>query len=724
MSYPCCCTRPAFCPIWKFTIPRCKANAFRAYQGFWSYHDVMPNREDDTEKYVEKQFAEMATAEEMSRVIRDLPDLVASVESADLCACLPSLSGLMTIPELQPNLIRLEALVHMVVARAAGKVQANRDLIEKWLNVDLAADILMRVEDPVEDVFVANVVTGGGNRRIFTGVWETPDFWLQSLLDVLSVAPRIPQLQRIRAETDALLKLSEAVAERTRASRFSISKGTPYVQISLPSETGLLEIASRCRFNPEDLNELGIRRELLGPFVFEIESREQLTGQKVGESGLQRRPLVICGDTLVLAIPQAVASALRVYVLEAVAGLGSSSLAPFEHVLRRMQSDLLFGEAVRFSKGLKDVSKTLPPSSIDDKRFSQVAVRFDEGKFAHIVLLHDSCEEVLNEGLTTKNSPPERFAKKLVSYLEGCAKAFASSSGYVGGLTLVAMGGIGRGFALMPPMVPNGWMFSVWSLADVYALGWQEHEWLLSLWKLNRQLAQTEESQIEIHSSDANLYSFWKENRYQLIPREYPVGRKHGTLALGPEFIAPFRQAFRASFDAHGVYRPDERSWIVVRKTFPIGFFKELESLPMYASPDDAAHGQLRGLFHGVIFQNGDLQAPPAQVRDAPWRRLRSQSRLYRLPAQPRFLCGIDDFQLDSCFQPDMADKRFAVSRFPRGAGRHRAVACYSEFIHDFVKMPERLYRPFEDLFAELGPQKNAFPQSQRIAFTVQRFDV
>src|SRR5207253_11400193 len=126
----------------------------------------------------------------------------------------------------------------------------------------------------------------------------------------------------------------------------------------------------------------------------------------------------------------------------------------------------------------------------------------------------------------------------------------------------------------------------------------------------------------------------------------------------------------------------------------------------------------------GVIFQNGDLQAPPAQVRDAPWRRLRSQSRQYRLPAQPRFLCGTDDFQQDSCFQPDMTDKPFTVSRFPRGAGRHRAVACYSEFIHHFVKMPERLYPLFEDLFAELGPQKNALPQSQRIPFTVQWFDV
>jgi hypothetical protein len=556
----------------------------------------MSNREDDIDAYVQKQFTEMATAEEMPRVVRDLPDLVASVGNADLCSCLLLLSGLTTIPELQPNLIRLEALVHLVVARAAGRVQANRDLIEKWLNVDLAADILMRMEDPVEDVFVANVVTGGGNRRIFTGVWETPDFWLQSLIDVLSIAPRTPQLQRIRAETDALLKLSEAVAERARASRFSISKGTPHGQISLPSETDLSQIANYCRFNRGDLSDLGIRRELLGPFVFDLESREQLGRQKVGDSGLQRRPLVTCEETLVLAMPEAVASALRMHVLEAVARLGGDSLAPFEHVLRSTQADLLFGEAVRFSKGLTDITKNLPPSSIDDKRLSQVAARFDEGKFAHIVLLHDSCEEVLNEGLSTMNSPPERFAKKLASYLEGCAKVFASSSGYVGGVTLVAMGGIGRGFALIPPAVPNGWMFSVWSLADVYALGWREHEWLLSLWKLNRQLAQAAKSQIEIHSNDANLYSFWKENRYQLIPRECPVGPKHGTLALGPEFIAPFRQAFRASFDAHGVYRPDERSWIVVRKTFPIGFFKELESLPMYASPDDAAHERLRGV--------------------------------------------------------------------------------------------------------------------------------
>jgi hypothetical protein len=98
---------------------------------------------------------------------------------------------------------------HLVVARAAGGVQPDRELVERWLNVDLAGDILVRAEDPVEDVFVTNVVTGGGNRRIFTGVWETPDFWLQSLIDVLSAAPRTPQFNRIRGETDALLRLGD-----------------------------------------------------------------------------------------------------------------------------------------------------------------------------------------------------------------------------------------------------------------------------------------------------------------------------------------------------------------------------------------------------------------------------------------------------------------------------------------------------------------------------------
>lgn len=354
--------------------------------------------------------------------------------------------------------------------------------------------------------------------------------------------------------------------------------------------------SERGRFREIELLELGLSRELLGPFLFDLRSRGHLAQQKIGESSLQRRPLIECEGDVLLAIPEAIGAALRLYILEAMTSIDAVTLRAFEEALRTRQEALLFGEALRFSAGVVDLSKDLPPSSIDPKRLSQAAVRFDVGKFAHIVLLHDDCTGVLNEGLTAFNRPPEVFCKKLRRYLEGCATQFSGLPEYVGGMTLIILGGVGRGFALMPPIMPSGWTLSVWSLADLYALAWMEHEWLLALWKLNGQVAQAQKSGIEIDTSDANVYSFWKENKYELIPREYPIGSDHGSLFLDPGYIASFRQKFRILFDAHGVYRPDEQRWIVVRKTFPVGFFKELQALPMYSSADDAARGRLRGV--------------------------------------------------------------------------------------------------------------------------------
>lgn len=72
------------------------------------------------------------------------------------------------------------------------------------------------------------------------------------------------------------------------------------------------------------------------------------------------------------------------------------------------------------------------------------------------MLLHDACEAVLDEGLTSMNRLPERFAEKLAAYIESCANQLSSLSGYVGGMTLIVMGGAGRGLALIPPSGSSG----------------------------------------------------------------------------------------------------------------------------------------------------------------------------------------------------------------------------------------------------------------------------
>ena len=556
----------------------------------------MSDPSDRVQAYIQEQLDRLATAERMDRMVSEIPHLVESIRAIRRCPILRIVSGLMTIPEFQPNLIRLESLVHLVAALAAGETEPTREMIETWINDDFGEDILTQTEDPVEDVFVSNVVTGTGNKRLFTGSWDTPDFWLQNLIDVLSSAPATSKLDSVRAQVDALLRLSEAVADRSGAKRFSISGGTPGSPITVPAGGELPAVSERTCFKEAQLQELSVSRTHLEPFLFDLESREQLAQQKIGESGLQRRPLIECDGDVLLAIPEAIGATLRLYILEAMKTIDAGALRAFEEVLRRRQKALLFGEALRFSAGVVDLSRDLPPSSIDTKRLSEAAVRFDEGRFAHIVLLHDDGTSVLAEGLTAFNRPPETFCEKLRGYLQRCAKQFSNLPEYVGGMTLIVLGGVGRGFALMPPAMPSGWTLSVWTLADLYALAWMEQEWLLTLWKLNGQVAEAQKAGVEIDTSGPNVYSFWKENKYQLIPRDYPIGSEHGTISLDPGYIASFRQKFRILFDAHGVYRPDKKRWIVVRKTFPVGFFKELQALPMYSSPDDAVQGKLRGV--------------------------------------------------------------------------------------------------------------------------------
>jgi hypothetical protein len=175
----------------------------------------------------------------------------------------------------------------------------------------------------VEDVFVSNVITEAGNRRIFTGIWDTPDFWLQDLIDVLETAPRNQNFNRLRAEVDALLKLSEAVAGRSGLQRFTASTGEPYADIDIDAVGELGAVAARVVFTPADVQQLGINRDLLTPFLFDTSRLASLQSQAIGASDLQRHPIIECGDDLVLALPSSVSACLRMHIVTEVTKFGS-----------------------------------------------------------------------------------------------------------------------------------------------------------------------------------------------------------------------------------------------------------------------------------------------------------------------------------------------------------------------------------------------------------------
>ena len=551
------------------------------------------NQQIGADELLARMADEIRDADRVSIIARSVPALVADLSPFDRYACAAVIGGLMTDPAYHANHIRLEALNHLALSHAHGTLTPSVNDFNRWLNDQLGGAPIARFEDPVEDVFITNIATQNGNRGIFTGIWETPDFWVQQVLDVLSRAPALPQFNRIRAEIDAVLKLSEAVAQRAGLSRYITSDSEPWGRIELGDTRRLQELAGRVTFSHAELDRLNIPVGDLQPFFLQSEDVLGINGQHIGESTAQVRPLLRHGNDVLLHMPTGIATAVRMHALQALST--TNSLKRVSAELARQQFDQVFNRMLRFAQ--QGPQEMLSASSIDPKRMSDGAVQFDTGRYVHLVLLHDDCEEVLREGITSFKEPPQKFLEKFNTYLYAVATQFSAKPDYISGITVIVTGGLGRGFRLLHPHLPDHWHFTVWSLADLVGLAWLEEEWLLKLWKLMDHVEKVKAAGLRVESTvgDSNLYGAWRAQDYRLVPREYPLSAG-GSIEVAPGHVVVFRRAARQSFDMHAAYRPDEQRWIAVQKTVARAFFRELEALPMYASIEDAEATRLRGV--------------------------------------------------------------------------------------------------------------------------------
>ena len=124
----------------------------------------------------------------MEMILLNAPELkrtADSIEKYDAQSAIAQLGALLTVPELQANTIRLETLVHLAVAHCHGRSSLESTEITKWLNNHLGNTWIARIEDPTEDVFVTNVGTPEGNRRVFEAIWGANDYFVQIVINVV-----------------------------------------------------------------------------------------------------------------------------------------------------------------------------------------------------------------------------------------------------------------------------------------------------------------------------------------------------------------------------------------------------------------------------------------------------------------------------------------------------------------------------------------------------------
>ena len=161
------------------------------------------------------------------------------------------------------------------------------------MNREFEKTNIINLEDPAEDVFVTNIETLDGNRRIFESIWNSNDYYAQTVIDVLT-NPETPQECRNLLEPAfALLKLSDFVAEKVGLQRWHMESSTPRGKIRLAPTIRVTERARAVTVTNSELDRLNINRDEVIPFILRYEDQSALMNETIGHTSLERRLLWI-----------------------------------------------------------------------------------------------------------------------------------------------------------------------------------------------------------------------------------------------------------------------------------------------------------------------------------------------------------------------------------------------------------------------------------------------
>ena len=512
----------------------------------------------------------------------------------DLWTTVAQLAGLLTVPSLQTNTLRIETAVHLAVASCYGHRKPGLREISNWLNQELGNTQIAWREDPAEDVFISNVETPKGNRRLFEGNWISNEYFVQAVIETLSNRQAPQECKNLLAPVFALLKLSDCVAERVGLQRWHTEPSTPGGKVTLAPATRVEDRACAVTFTDSELDALAINRDLLAPFIARDEDRRALVTETIGHTSLERHPLVDCGGRLVLASPSAVSPAIRRFVLTELSQIGY--LPEFSRALAALQAQQVEMDGLR---ELKQDAEPLEPPAPDGKVPSHYEwlLRYDINKHLHIVLIHDRLDLLDAQGLSSYMEYSSEMETGLNGYLGKIANHCASLPDFGEGTTLLVSGGLGRGFRLRVNEWPDRWHLSVISISDFLMLVNEPDRPIIRYLKCLKQKEQVEREGVKFLNggSDYDFYCYWRRSNYQLVPRNLPV-HSGSLVTIFNDFTLPIRKEVRNLVDRHVLQTP-KGSYVPVMRFHSDAHFESLRKRPIYGS---LAHLSC-GIFAGAI---------------------------------------------------------------------------------------------------------------------------
>jgi hypothetical protein len=533
-------------------------------------------------------------SEPLARFLHEVPWFQDNLGRYDRRGAIRLLAGMLVLPEFHANSVRIEALVHLAVGLCTTGIEPRRDDLIVWFNLHAMKSGLRYMEDPLEDVFVSNVYDGTGNHRVFEGLYEQNDYWLQCLLRFLPSMPANGDGAWIKRSVAAVLALSDEIAERNGLKRYDVGGGEEKEKLKFPSAERLESAAVSIEFTPDDLVRLGIEHDAVAPFVWDDAANADLLLHSSEKSNLERRPIVRIGERYLVVLPSALSMAIRRFVLENLRARGE---------LRRLDAWLNShqGNAIieRSLKGLK-TKMWKPPFDIDLKLTPPVSLtlvpfQFDTNKFGFLCLIVPPLDP--NFEFFALNPDDERWSKVIVAFHE-IANSTSKLPGFAYGLTIFVGGGLGAGTMFAFPDLPPNWVALSYNVPDFLTLASVAEVDMLLLWRLAVQVERARKLDVYFvnPNGDFNLLADWRQKRFQLIPPEAPLGERRILLTPTINALLEIRHHVRTQWDRHGALRPQPARWFEVERKSADSAFELTRQLPFYVPLSLLVTGQLCGV--------------------------------------------------------------------------------------------------------------------------------
>ena len=526
----------------------------------------------------------------LRRIIAECAKPLETLRAFDAVETAAAFGGLLTVPELQSNCIRLETLVHLALLCSRGQKKPQSKEISSWFS-EVGEATPGHMEDPAEDIFVSNIATPRGNYRVLDGVWESGGFYLQRMINVIEGMPSGSNYDILRDDVYALLAISDAVCERAKLVRYQLGNENPEESLSSKIANSLSSLRRRIRFAPDDLRSLGVSLENLGDFIFDSSYRKKMLEESVGNSTLERFPLVARDNDLFLVLPTATGIAIRRYVIEKMISAG-------------MRDALAAGLGREYASSIANIpllgSRRGAPIEFqrtENGLIAGIGTTVDVGRHLNLVFFGETLNDIEKTGVAGLQPVSQGLVNDLDMWVDHFYSEALKDPNFRDGITLVVSCGIGRGaISLGDNKKRAHWRVEWLSASDLCEMSWIQDFKPLSLWRLFEAMDKVEASGVRLQNINGmlNMVAWARKLEGHLVPHsslpdDFASTDAPLSIMIEQNALRGLRHEVTATWDVH-VVQYVTGQWIRVRRDAE-SVFEEDRARPIYAGEEHMGNG-------------------------------------------------------------------------------------------------------------------------------------